>query len=197
VSWKLRANINEEGNRPNQTTLHLFPSSGGQLRRIPFKAGAESRSPVGQGQSISLAIRNGLARAARSRSTATAEARRRYCRRESAKGQRMLTLSLPGRTRFDLKNCSPTKKKKTHLGPGTRRPRSCANPQRQRPKEQSAAESGCARGSRELRKFTPAANARPTRSVRLTEIQGPSSAQDIDIFEGGEFPGSWHAGILR
>ena len=171
VVGKLRATINEEGKTRIRQRYIISAPVAGQLRRIPFKAGAE----VVAGQSILAAIEPVSPALLDLRSTATAEARRDTAAANLQKASAAHTFAASERARFEKLFANKTISVQ-ELEAAQLRESSAA-------KEQSAAESALRQAEAELQEFTPARQRTTNAVCMITEIKAPSSGRVLHIFE--------------
>ncbi len=171
VVGKLRATINEEGKTRIRQRYIISAPVAGQLRRIPFKAGAD----VVAGQSILAAIEPVSPALLDLRSTATAEARRDTAAANLQKASAAHTFAASELARFEKLFANKTISVQ-ELEAAQLRESSAG-------KEQSAAESALRQAEAELQEFTPARQRTTNAVCTITEIKAPSSGKILHIFE--------------
>src|SRR6266849_781263 len=171
VVGKLRATINEEGKTRIRQRYIISAPVAGQLRRIPFKAGAE----VVAGQTVLAAIEPVSPALLDLRTTASAEARRDTAAANLQKARAAYTFAANELARFEKLFSNKTLSVQ-ELEAAQLRESSAA-------KEQSAAESALRQAEAELQEFTPARQRTTNAVCTITEIKAPSSGKILHIFE--------------
>ena len=171
VVGKLRATINEEGKTRIRQRYIISAPVAGQLKRIPFKAGAE----VVAGQSVLATIEPVSPALLDLRSTASAEARRDTAAANLQKARAAHAFAASELARFEKLFTNKTISVQ-ELEAAQLRESSAA-------KEQSAAESALRQAEAELQEFTPARQRTTNAICAVTEIKAPSNGKVLHIFE--------------
>ncbi len=167
----LRATVNEEGKtRIKQRYLVSAPVTG-QLRRIPFKAGAE----VPAGQTL-VAVIDPLAPALLdARSRTLAEAKRDVAAANLDKARAAHTFALSELKRFEKLAAEKTV--------STQELESVQWREASAAKEKAAAESALRQAEAELAEFTSASSGAANAARSPVEVQAPASGRVLRVFE--------------
>src|SRR5438445_4103191 len=171
VVGKLRATINEKGKSRIRQRYIVSAPVAGQLRRIPFKAGAE----VVAGQSVLAAIEPVSPALLNLRTTASAEARRDTAAANLQKASAAHTFATSELARFEKLFSNKTISVQ-ELEAAQLRESSAA-------KEQSAAESALRQAEAEMQEFSPTRQSSTNAICAVTEIKAPASGKVLHIFE--------------
>jgi len=171
VVGKLRATINEEGKTRIRQRYIISAPVAGQLRRIPFKAGAE----VVAGQTVLAAIEPVSPALLDLRTTASAEARRDTAAANLQKARAAYTFAANELARFEKLFSNKTLSVQELEGAQLRESSAA--------KEQSATESALRQTEAEMQEFSPTRQSSTNAVCTITEIKAPSSGKILHIFE--------------
>ena len=171
TSGALRATVNEEGKTRIKQRYQVSAPVTGQLRRIPFKAGA----PVKAGETV-LAVIDPVAPTlldARSRSTSEAKRDSAAANLEKARAAHAFAAS---ELRRNQKLYADGTVSVQELETGQMREKTAA-------KEETAAESALRQAEAELAEFSSFSGAATNGTCPATEVKAPASGQVLRVFE--------------